>query len=349
MTTLRWRLQEIRPTLWWAVDERNGTAYALDDPVAVRLWASEHLLREPLSKAVRAASQEASLSFVDLRFLGLTVRYRSRLPRLVERVRADFAGAHPRLRSSPDVVVELGPEADIDRLHRSASVQRPGVYMRAVGEDSSAPGSNELPVLPPLQHPHFSHCCALHAALLETANGNMLVCGQRRSGKTTTAAIGVRLGLASVLTDELVLVDPMGRACGVPLPMRERTGIGRTSYPLSRNDEGVRPVEVHHVVTITPAADAPRIQRVDDAAHALSLLAPHLRPLAGPLGTATGNLLTLMRHSEVWDWGLRPWPALTDDIAAALTDLSDGRNPSRRAATTVAQPSSAECGKASRT
>lgn len=329
MSAVRWRLREVRPQVWWAVDEDNGTAYGLDDAVACRLWAREDLLTQPLTFAVRAAGPASSFSpgssddnFADLRFVGLTVRYRSDDPAIVGRVAGDFAGAHARLRNSPDVIVELSGGVNLDRLHRSVDGHRAGVTIRTVGEGISGPGSGDLPMVPPLQHAHFTaRYCAMHAALLATRSANMIVCGARRSGKTTTATVCGRLGMATVLTDELVLVDLSGDACGVALPIRERTGSDRIAYPLERTDEGARLVQVDHLIVLGSRADKPSSQRITQVSQALRLVAPHLRPLGGPLGTATDNLLAILRRSDVWLWQLRPWPHLPNDIAAAASEL----------------------------
>ncbi|MGH4013654.1 MAG: hypothetical protein ACRDSL_06915 [Pseudonocardiaceae bacterium] len=169
MTSVRWRLREVRPQVWWAVDEDNGTAYGLDDAVASRLWAREDLLTQPLALAVRAARPADSSpsgsphgTFADLRFVGLTVRYRSDDPAFVGRVAGDFAGAHARLRTSPDVIVELSGGVNLDRLHRSVDGHRAGVTIRAASEGTSGPGSSDLPIVPPLQHAHFTarYCTA---------------------------------------------------------------------------------------------------------------------------------------------------------------------------------------------
>lgn len=330
MTAVRWRLREVRPHVWWAVDEDNGTAYGLDDALASRLWAREDLLTQPLTLAIRAAAESANSSspgspdcnFADLRFVGMTVRYRSNDPALVGRVADDFAGAHARLRNSPDVIVELSGGVNLDRLHRSVDGHRTGVRIRTASESMSGPGSSELPIVPPLQHAHFTaRYCALHAALLATRSGNMMVCGARKSGKTTTATVCGRLGMATVLTDELVLVDLSGDACGVALPIRERTGADRISYPLKRTDEGARLVPVDHLIVLGPRADEPCSRRITQVSQALRLVAPHLRPLGGPLGTATDNLLSILRRCDVWLWQLRPWPHLPDDIAIAASKL----------------------------
>lgn len=330
MSAVRWRLREVRPQVWWAVDEDNGTAYGVDDAVASRLWAREDLLTQPLALAVRAAAGPANSlspgspdgSFADLRFVGLTVRYRSDDPAIVSRVAGDFAGAHARLRNSPDVIVELSGGVNFDRLHRSVDGPRAGVTIRTASEGRSELGSSDLPIVPPLQHAHFTaRYCALHAALLATRSGNMVVCGTRRSGKTTTATVCGRLGMATVLTDELVLVDLSGDACGVALPIRERTGADRIAYPLERTDEGARLVPIDHLIVLGPQVDEPCNQRITQISQALRLVAPHLRPLGGPLGTATDNLLAILRRSDVWLWQLRPWPHLPDDIAAAASEL----------------------------
>jgi hypothetical protein len=330
MTPVRWRLREVRPNAWWAVDEDNGTAYGLDGTVASRLWAKDDLLTLPLSLAIRTINDQVNSSlpggspdgsFADLRFVGLTVRYRSNDRALVDQVAHNFAGAHARLRNSPDVIVELSDGVNTDRLHRSVD-HRLGVNLRAVGQDAANQGSNELPIVPPLQHSHFTaRYCALHAALLTTRDANVIVCGARKSGKTTTATVCTRLGIASVLTDELVLVHSSGDSCGIAMPIRERTRSDRISYPLNRTDEGARLVPIDHLVVLEPGVTDPGVRPITDVSQALQLVAPHLRPLSGPLGAATDNLLAILRRSQVWLWRLRPWPDLPNDIAAAASEL----------------------------
>lgn len=320
MNRVLWRLREVRPDEWWVVDEPNGTAYGVERSTAERLWAADRLLTEPLDSAIRLAAiaPERSSTFVDLRFLGLTIRYRSSLAHVVERVRTDFAGAHAILRHSPDVLVELAPETDVTLLHRSVPAGHAGVSVRSTGESELVASTGDFPIVPPLAHPHFRGHTSLHAALLATAAGNVIVCGARRSGKTTAAVTSAGRGAARILTDEIVLLDAMGCASGVGLPVRERTPSSRTARPLARQADGSTPVDVSSVVVLEPAETAPGTQRVADVADALRLLAPHVRPLAGPLGVASDNLLALVRRSTVWRWALRPWPAMVDDIASAL-------------------------------
>lgn len=326
--TPRWRLRELRPGEWWAVDSASGTASALNDAVATRLWALEHLLSEPFAHALREARTSGSIgTFVDLRFAGRTVRYRSQKAALVERVATDFAGAHARLRCTPDAVVHLSPGVNLDRIHRSIEGQRVGVRVGPAGGAVDVVGSTALPIVPLLQDPHYdTRYTAMHAALLATASGGVLVCGQRRAGKTTAALMFSRLALGDVLTDELVLLDASARACGVSLPVRERTGADRISYPLARTDVGAPLVGVDHLVVLGAAsADGVAVsRRVHDIVEGLHLAAPHLRPLGGPLGTATDNLLGLLGDARVWHWQCRPWPALSDDLRkAALALLHD--------------------------
>lgn len=327
MTAPRWRLREVHPNAWWAVDEEAGTAYHVDDAIARRLWAREELLARPLPAAIRDVMGPDSAppdggEFVDLRFVAVTVRYRSPDATIVSRIAHDFAGARVRLRSSPDIIVELSSGVDPDRLHRSAPDGRPGVVMRPASANKGSPVSGDFPVVPPLEHTYFvARYTAVHAALMATRMGNVVVCGARRSGKTTTATLCGRLGLAEVLTDEMVLLDNTGHAFGLAMPIRERTADGRLSSPLQPTDVGVRLVPVDHVVVLEPTPHPPRIRIVTDLSEALPLIAPHLRPLGGPLGLATDNLLTALRRADVRLWQVRAWPDLHDDIVAAATDL----------------------------
>lgn len=326
MTRAAWRLREVRPSQWWAVDDVAGTAYALGDAAASSLWGRHDLLTVALDHAVRLlAARPVEHHFVDLRFLDLTARYTSDDPAIVDAVAAAFAGARPRLRSSPGVVVELTGDVDVDRLHRSIDGERAGVRLRRVDDGHEAKASAALPVVPPVQLPPFAgRFCALHAALLSRPDGNVVVCGSRRAGKTTAALLAHRLGLATVLTDELVLVDATGAASGVALPVRERTEDDRVSHSLDPTDRGAELVRVDHVVVLTPTERDGAARRLDDISAALRAVAPHLRPLDGPLGCATGALLELLGRADVWQWHVRPWPQLPHDITAGWRHLFGG-------------------------
>lgn len=329
-----WRLHEARPGQWWAVDERAGTAYEVEDRTAVELWEREDLLSLPLPAALRIAHDSGRRSgFLDLRFVGTTVRYRSDDPVVLEALEHPFSGACSRLRNSPQVVVDLGGGADVERLHRSVSGERVGVTVRTLPAGDPEPGSSKLPVLPPMQAaPLAGRYTGLHAALLGGPHGVVAVCGRQRAGKTTSAAIARRAFGALVLTDELVMLDRAGAAWGVALPVRERTAGERVSYPLAATPDGAHPVPVDHVVVLdrvpgTGAPEKPSWTRVDDTARAVQALAPHLRPLDGPLGRATSSMLSLLRRAPLWRWRLRPWPEMADDITTGLTRLTKEEQP----------------------
>ncbi len=318
----RWRIREIRPHEWWATDESSGTAFEVEASAGERLWRSHDLLGSPLPAAIRAGRKEAVTHFVDLCFAGTTVRYMSPEPAVVDAVASSFAGARATLRSSPDLLVDIAPHADVERLHRAVDDFRHGVRLRIPWQPDWAPGAGELPVLPPVQLGTLAErFCGLHAALLALPNGNVVVCGARRSGKTTTVIAARQLGIASVLADELVLLDRAGAACGVPLPVRERTGRERSSRSLSPTRHGAELVAVRRIVVIKTALDRTSQHCVPDVAEAIRAVAPHLRSLGGELGATTGNVLEALRRTPVWRWCLRPWPALLDDVTAALRDL----------------------------
>ena len=322
MTLRRWSLQEVKRTEWWAVDEPTGTAYHLDDDVATSLWERHELVSMPLQAALVTArsTSGAPCPFVDLRFVGTTVRYRSEDDGLVERVSSDFAGAKTRLRRSPDVLVDLKPGADVERLHRAVSGDRRGVTISVPDMGQVLAAATEVPVLPPLQLPRFTgRFCALHGALLAMAGGYVAVCGRQRAGKTTTAVLARRDGLAEIVADELVLVDLFGHAAGVALPLRQRTSQGRVTIPLDPTEDGAPLTPLAALVVLAEGDQGVRLATSTE--EAIRLVAPHLRHLGGDLGTTTRSALSVVRRTPVWEWCLRPWPDLADDIAAALRSL----------------------------
>lgn len=209
-----------------------------------------------------------------------------------------------------------------------SSIERTGVTVRAAHHARAQQGSSVLPVLPPMQvEPFANRFVALHAALLATSRGVIAVCGRQRAGKTSTATIARRRGIAILLTDELVLLDRSGAAWGVALPVRERSGTDRVSYPLEPTEDGAHLVAVDHVVVLDQTDCEPCCTRIKETSEAVRLLAPHLRALDGSLGRATSSMLALIRRADVWQWRVRPWPELPDDITAALTDLTKEETP----------------------
>jgi hypothetical protein len=263
--------------------------------------------------------------WVDLRFAGTTVRYTSPRPEPIRWIAEEHAGAVPQRRGSPDLVVEVGPGADLEKLHRSVPDSRADVWVTDARSGRRSPGSADLPVLPPLQADAFAgRHCALHAALIEGPWGAVVVCGERRAGKSTTALTAQRLGLGSVLTDELVVLDRTGDAWGVPLPIRERTASGRPSRPLSPTAVGATPVRVAHVVVLTPREKGHgegSVVPMSTGGDALRLVSPHIRPLDTTLGEATCMVLELLRRAETSAWSVRPWPDLAIDLEAGLRSL----------------------------
>lgn len=318
----RWRVREVRPHEWWATDESSGTAFEVAPEKGETLWRSHDLLGAPLPAAIHADGRKGASPFVDLCFAGATVRYLSQEQAVIDAVESSFAGARATLRSSPDLVLDVAPNADVQRLHRSIGHPREGVRLRFPWQAEWVSGSGELPVLPPVQlGPLAERFCGMHAALLALPGGNLLVCGGRRTGKTTTAITAQRLGVAAVLADELVLLDRMGGVCGVPIPVRERTSRERSSRALSPTQLGAEILPVRRIVVIMPTQDRSSQQYIPDVAGAVRALAPHLRPLGGQLGATTGSVLEALRRTPVWRWQLRPWPALLDDVTVALRDL----------------------------
>lgn len=322
MSALRWSVIEMSSGGWWAIDVASGTAYSLRTELAERLWSAHELQTLPLTTAMAAdaaGSREAQSddrSFVDLSFLGVTARYLCEEPATRAAIADAYAGAVPQLRRSPDVLVRVHHDANVERLHRSVVGPRDGAQFRTAGDDGWQPGSSDLPVIPPLQAANFlERYCALHAALLGTTGGGVIVCGAQQAGKTLGALVAERIGFGTVLADEMVLLDVSGNAWGVPLPIRERTTQGRGARAVRSTQAADGPaLPVTNVVVLDTTSADPTYAPIVDNAERIRLVTPHMRVLDGTLGRATRTVLTLLSRARVWSWHLRPWPGLAEDL-----------------------------------
>lgn len=321
MTPL-WRLREARDGEWWAVDIATGTAFAVDREVADRLWRSDSLLEAPFSQALTCANSATETPhFVDVAVDGATTRFRFTDSDRRAVFLASFGGTQAEIRCSPDLIVDLNENVDIDSLHRAVD-DRTGATVRSVGEDAAEEiGRSDLPLVPPMQaDPYRGAYCGLHGAMVKTSNRNLVICGAQKSGKTTTALVAQHLHLGDILTDEACIVDRVGRVCPIPLPIRERTQGGRTSYPLTPTRQGSRALHADGIAILTGCSTPKAATAVHSTRRALALVAPHARSLDGSLGLMTSNLVALLNNSQVFEWPVRrTWPNLRTDIEAHLT------------------------------
>ncbi len=272
-------------------------------------------------------------------------RYSCDVGETAARIATEYVACIPSLRSTPDIYVHLDADADIDRLHRAVPGPRRGVRIRRAGEQAWIPAQADLPALPPFQHtPLAARCAALHAALVLTQRGALLVSGSRKSGKTTAALVAGEAGLGTACTDELVLLARGGVVHGVPLPMRVRSADQRQVRPLERTLPLERqPVRATDLLLLDPAPDPQpaatrspawigspgRVAQIDDQELALRLLTDHLRPLAQTLGTTALMALELLAGVTVWRLGCRPWPDLREDLLAGLTEIVEASSYAR--------------------
>jgi hypothetical protein len=355
-----WRVIEVAADQWWAVGAA-GVAYALAPGVAERLWADGARGAESLGAAIEAATRDRSpavageyshraagqvgegnekrtaafdaetgdagtgcdVSFIDLSFAGVTARYLCESPAMAARLAWEYPACRPALRSTPDIIIRLTSGCDVDRLHRANGGM--GLFLRKPGQVTWTPALGELPVIPPIEGTRLGQeFAALHAALLLTAAGPLVIAGRQKAGKTTAALIGSELGLGTVATDELVLLGRGATVYGVPLMLRIRGDGGRTATPIppspSLCEQGARAraiVLLERVEAREPWASIP------DAGAALSKLSEHLRPLALGLGDCVVAALELLQHAVVWRAPVRSWPALADDVASGLIQVAE--------------------------
>jgi hypothetical protein len=316
-----WTLTEMQPGEWWAADTSSGTAFLLRAPVAEQLWRNPELQRQALSAALGSRDAPKYEHFVDVEFLGVLARYYCKEPHIADQIRQLYESMLPELRRSPDVLVELDHDVDFDRIHRSVDGDRKGVRIQVTGTDTWFPGSSNLPALPLMQCPGLGRrFCGLHAALLGTGKGGLLVCGEQKMGKTSAAMLAPHLRLASLLGDETVLIDHGGKAYSVPLPVRERSDHDRSARALPKVEDQTHAIAqtITDIILLDRCEGPPSWTQVIPSVEKIRLLTPHMRMLDGPLGQATRNLLILLRNARVWNWQLRPWPGLAEDLEHGL-------------------------------
>jgi len=323
-----WRVGELTPTDWWAVDGRTGAAHRLTEQQGLQLWRRHDLSQRPLGAALELAERDAANrdlpDFVDLSILNHTTRFVSSSPAVLNFVRGAFDGAQSITRMSPSAVAAITEEADIERLHRTVEAPRAGVRLLDLTKPARdfVTASADLPVFPPLQLPYFAErFTAVHSAVLAMAPGLVLVCGHQKGGKTTTAVLAETDGLGEILSDELFLLDDTGGGCGVPLPVRERTATGRAVRRFKKSSRTGQPFPVRHVLVIEHDVST-SLTPVTDVRECLAVLAPHARIVASDLAVGTGHLLALVARARVWRWRVRPWPDLQDDLLDGLRRIA---------------------------
>lgn len=324
MTAAKWIVREIGPQRWWAADRDSGAALKLPEQEALPLWRARGEARLLALADARQQAEAGDSIFVDLEFLGLRMRYWCAKAEVAEEIASQYASLLPRWRRSPDIEAELGDGLDFERLHRSVPGLRDGVRVREIGTGEWQAGSAELPIIPMLQARAFAgRYCGLHGALIATDAGGVIVCGEQKAGKTSTALVAESSGLGTILADETTLIDRDSTAHAIPLPIRERSAEGRRVRALPGVDPRQRAMgmNVAHIVILQRSEAAAEWQAIDDDAEALRLLVPQLRVLNTSLGEAADRLLGLVQGSRVWRWRVRAWPQLADDVAFGLEKI----------------------------
>jgi len=322
-----WWVGEAATGDWWAADERTGMTYRLPAAAGEALWLrgdQERPLKAELERTT-ASGSTGGLPMVELRFAGVTARYLCAHEDMAVTLAQQFAALVPALRSSPDVVVRLGPEADLDRLHRALPHARSDVWTRWPGEPEWVPASRDLPLIPPVERTSLAQqFVALHAALVVDERCATLVAGPQKSGKTTATLVAEEIGAGTTATDELVLLGRHGVVVGVPLPLRVRSEGGRSPRPLTNVPDVARQQRVAtDLVLLEHGHDAPALRLVDDTREALGLLSQHLRPLALSLGDTARRGVELLSETTTWRLSCRPWPDLRTDLETALCRLME--------------------------
>ncbi|WKD31342.1 hypothetical protein [Streptomyces xanthophaeus] len=329
-----WAACERSDGTWDVVENATSTAYQVSAAVGTQLWREDELWPLPLHQALDLVSGSAQSSaedvvpFVDLVLAGATVRYHAVDPAVRRWLRTGLAAAVPVRRRTADVLVRIDRDARADMLHRSFPGARSGVHHRMPGEPQWHALTGHLPALPPLAAPPYrGRFVALHAALLVSASGQgLLVCGNQKAGKTTAALRAREAGLASVATDEVVLLDSLtGSVFGVPLPVAVRSGEQRTSMPLPQGAETYVGAALPAAVLVLVPAEQPgrpgSIETAGSEEEAMSWLLEHLRDGGASPAVLHRSSCELASRVPVHRLRVSPWPGLVADLESHLSSL----------------------------
>lgn len=319
---------------WDVVEDATSTVYQVSSALGTRLWQQDELWPIPLHQALDTASGQAPSSgteeapFVDLALAGAIVRYHAADPAVLKQLRTGLGAAVPDRRRTADVLVRLGSEARADMLHRSFAGDRPGVDYRMPGDPRWHALTGDLPALPPLATPPYSdRFIALHAALLVLPSSQgLLVCGNQKAGKTTAALWARDIGLASIATDEVVLLDSLtGVVFGVPLAVAVRSGDQRTAVPLPPGSTTYRgaalPAAVVILVPAEPLSLSGSVETAESEEEAMSWLAEHLRDGGASPASMHRSSRGLVSRIPVHRLGVSPWPGLIADFESGLSSV----------------------------
>lgn len=329
-----WAVSERSDGTWDVVENTTSTAYQVSSAIGTRLWREDVLWPLPLHQALDMVSSPAQrvdedvMPFVDLLLAGGTVRYHTVDPAVQRWLRTGLAAAVPVRRRTADVLVRLDRAARADMLHRSFAGERPGVRYRMPGDPQWHALAGHLPALPPLATPPYrGRFVALHAALLVPAPGQaLLVCGNQKAGKTTAALWARDARLASIATDEVVLLDSLtGVVFGVPLPVAVRSGEQRTSVPLPQEAGTYLGASLPAAVVILLPEQEPScpgaIETAGDEEEARSWLVEHLRDGGASPADLHRSSRELASRVPVHRLRVSPWPGLVADLESHLSAL----------------------------
>ncbi len=123
------------------------------------------------------------------------------------------------------------------------------VDMRIDGESVAGGWDRLESILGLFAAEHLSELVALHAAVILTDVGTIVLPGSTHAGKSTLAWEARRRGL-SVLSDEYTLIDPStGRVQGWPRPVRRRTPEGLERWASSAEEDSLAYVD-HRVALV---------------------------------------------------------------------------------------------------
>ncbi|MGW0394816.1 hypothetical protein ACWDYJ_28830 [Streptomyces sp. NPDC003042] len=132
-----WVALERADGTWDVVDNATSTAYRVDSSLGARLWQQDELWPLPLHQVLGTVTGPAAsagtpeeMPFVDLSLAGRVVRYRTADAAALHGLRSGLRAALPQRRRTADVLVQLGPEARTDLLHRSTAFSVPPAAYR---------------------------------------------------------------------------------------------------------------------------------------------------------------------------------------------------------------------------
>jgi hypothetical protein len=261
-------------------------------------------------------------TFIDISLIGGKIRVTSKNEKLVDLIKVELRHVISDHRSSADVIVEFTSEIGIERFLRALDDRsniRCGAKWRNAWSNEWKNFDTSLPILPPFRAEiYFNRFTCLHAAIIgvDTTRG-IIICGDRGSGKTTSAIWATRYASCTMLSDEVTLIEHATLTCfGLPIPI----GVfdNTMNQKIRMSPDKIMPI---HNGAITPVtivvlskSKEAALKMATNNLEAFEWVLPHLRSIGTEIEKDILCLKKLCARVKVYNLMLPQWPELEMEL-----------------------------------